>query len=194
MKWIKRLYEWTLKWAESKYCNPALFFISMIEAIFFPIPPDLLLAAMCASMPKRSFLIAGICTAGSVVGAVIGYQVGALFWESSQHLFLGVIFPQEIFEKVVLQFQEAAGITVFLAGFTPIPFKVITVASGVAQIDFGIFMLSAISSRGLRFFIEGGLFFFFGEPIKAFIDKHFEWLTLAVGILVIGGFVALKFL
>ena len=194
MKWIKQLYHWTLNWAESKYCNPALFFISMIEAIFFPIPPDLLLAAMCASKPKRSFIIAGICTLGSVAGAVIGYQVGSVFWESTEHLFIGVIFSQEIFDKVVLQFQEAAGITVFLAGFTPIPFKVITVASGVAQIDFSIFILSAIASRSLRFFIEGGLFYFFGEPIKAFIDKHFEWLTIAVGILVIGGFIALKYI
>lgn len=154
MYWIRRLYLWVLSLADTSFASPALFGLASVEAIIFPIPPDVLLLAMGLSKPKRVFLFAGICLLGSVLGGLIGYYVGQNVWMSTQEFFYTYIpgFTEEKFIKVQGLYQDNAFWALFVAGFTPIPFKIFTVTAGVAQIPIATFLSSATIGRGMRFF------------------------------------------
>lgn len=196
IRWVKSLYDWVIHWSKTAHAKGALFVIAFAESSFFPIPPDVLLMAMGVSEPKKALRFAGICLAGSVLGGVAGYFIGMGLWHLVSDLFFQYIpgFSPALFDKVAHMYQEHAFWAVFTAGFTPIPYKLFTVAAGVAQISLPQFILASILSRGLRFFLVGGALRFFGAPVKIFIDKYFDILTVAFTILFIGGFVALKFL
>lgn len=192
---VRRLYNWMLSWAESPWAGWAMFLFAMAEAIIFPIPPDVLLLALCVGMPKKSFKYALICTAGSVVGAMVGFGLGAFAWEAVDSLFIPGVFTQEAFDNVGSLYEQWNFWLVFTAGFTPLPYKLITISAGVflGITQFPIFVLASVISRGMRFFLVAGLVWKFGAPIKKFIDKYFNLCAIAFTVLLIGGFVLIKY-
>ena len=192
---VRRLYDWMLSWAESKWGAVALFLFAICESIFFPVPPDVLLIALCIGCVSKSFKYAAICTAGSVSGASVGFGLGAFCWELVDSWFIPSIFSQEAFDNVGLKYSEWNFWLVFTAGFTPIPYKLITISAGVflGVADFWIFIIASLVSRGARFVLVAGLIYKFGAPIKKFIDKYFNLCALAFTVLLIGGFVLIKY-
>lgn len=192
---VRRLYNWMLSWAESPWGGWALFIFAVAESIFFPVPPDVLLMALCIGMPKKSFKYALICTAGSVIGAIVGFGLGAFAWELVDSWFIPGIFSQAAFDNVANLYAEWNFWLVFTAGFTPIPYKLITISAGVCLGlgEFGIFVVASLISRGLRFFLVASLIWKFGAPIKKFIDKYFNLCAIAFTVLLIGGFLLIKY-
>lgn len=193
---IKRLYRWVLSWADRPGGTWALFFLSAAESSVFPIPPDPLQMALSLGNPRRAYWFALVSTVASVLGGIVGYGIGWGLWEYAglKDFFFHYVFSPEAFEKVKLQYQTHAALAVFGAAFTPIPYKVFTIAAGVCEISFPVFVGASIVGRGGRFFIVATLMHFFGEWGAKFVEKNFEWLTLAFFALVIGGFVAVKYL
>lgn len=191
---MKRLYNWVLSWAETKYGVPALALISFTESSFFPVPPDPLLMALCLGKPKNSFWYATVCSVMSVLGALLGYLIGWAIWEVVSGFFFTYLFSPSAFDYVNLKYQENAFIAILGAAFTPIPFKVFTVAAGVFQINLLVLITASAIGRSARFFIEAGLIYFFGESIKSFIDKYFKILSTLFFILLVLGFIAVKYL
>ena len=194
MLWLRRMYDWVLHWAETPYGSPALFLIAFAESSFFPIPPDILLIALTLGLPRKAWRYAAICSLGSLAGAVFGYFIGFAAWESLKGFFIPYLFSQEAFDRVGLLYQDNAFMAIFLAAFTPIPYKVFTIAAGVWHEHVSLWMLLSASAIGrpMRFFLVAGLLYFFGPPMKRFIDRYFDWLALAFGVLLVGGFVVVK--
>jgi membrane protein YqaA with SNARE-associated domain len=203
---LRRLYDWTLHWAHTKYAVPALALLAFAEASFFPIPPDVLLMAMALGKPKRSLWFASVCTAGSVLGAILGWYVGVGLWEA-----LGVFaecpqfeggawmftyvpsFTCHNFEKVQGLYQDNAWMALFTAAFTPIPFKVFTIAAGVFKVALPTLLAASAVGRGMRFFLVAGMIYWFGPQVRTFIERRFELLTLVFTALLVGGFVLIKY-
>ncbi len=187
---IRRLYDWVLGWAYTPYAVWALFILALAEASFFPIPPDPLLMALCLGSPARSLRFAGWATGASVLGGVIGYGIGAGAW----HLLGGFFFQYvpgvtpDAFEQVRSLYDRYDFWAVFLAGLTPLPYKVFTLSAGVFAINFPIFVLASALSRGLRFFVVAALIQRFGPPVSRFIDRYFNLLTILFGVLLVLGF------
>jgi membrane protein YqaA with SNARE-associated domain len=196
MKLIRRLYDWVLSWAETRYGGVALLLLAFAEASFFPIPPDVLLIALCLSLPLRAFRFAAIACCGSVLGGVVGYAIGHTFWQSVGPFFFAYVpgFHQAQFDYVRELFLRYDFWTIFAAGFTPIPYKVFTIASGVFRIDFLIFTAASVVSRGLRFLLVAWLLHRYGRQAKDFIDRYFNLLTLIFLVLLVGGFVLIRYL
>ena len=203
MYWLKNLYDWVLDWSNSKWGAFALFFLSFIEASFFPIPPDVLLIALCLGARSRSFYFVIICSLGSALGAIFGYSIGYfLWWNSSQdfsrfaNFFFNIIpgFSTEIFYEIKQKYEEWNFWVIFFSGFTPIPFKVFTVSAGAFNINFNLFIIASLIARSARFLIIGGLIWRFGEPIRSFIDKYFNILAFVFSFLLIGSFFIIKYL
>ncbi|MGY8777509.1 MAG: YqaA family protein [Longimicrobiales bacterium] len=193
---IRRLYDWVLHWADTPYGVLALFLIAFAESSFFPLPPDPLLLALCLGAAKRSLRFAAIATLASVAGGVLGYALGAGAWTLLEPWFFSYVpgVSQEAFDGVQAFYNEHGFAAVFLAGLTPIPYKVFTLASGVFGINFGSFVLASILSRGFRFFLIAGLVYKFGAPIERFIDQHFDKLVILFSLLFVGGFLVIEFL
>ena len=193
---IRRLYDWVLHWADTPYGAWALFLIAFAKSSFFPFPPDPLLLALCLGAAKRSLRFAAIATLASVAGGVLGYAIGTGAWALMEPWFFSYVpgVSQEAFDAVQAFYNKHGFAAVFLAGLTPIPYKVFTLASGVFGINFGSFVLASIVSRGLRFFLIAWLVYKFGTPIERFIDQHFDKLVIFFGLLFAGGFVVVEFL
>jgi membrane protein YqaA with SNARE-associated domain len=191
---LRRLYDWTLSWAETPYGTAALFVVAFAESSFFPIPPDLLLIALCVSIPKKSFKYALISGIGSVLGGIFGYYIGVALYDALGKLIIQTLHYERYFELVGRMYADNAFLAVLGAAFTPIPYKVFTIAAGVWRIDFGTFLLASIIGRNGRFFLEAALIFLFGARIKNFIDKYFNILSILFFILLVGGFIAVKYL
>jgi membrane protein YqaA with SNARE-associated domain len=191
---VRRMYDWVLAWSETPYAMPALMVIAFAEASFFPIPPDVLLIAMCLATTDRSWTFAGMCTVASVLGGLAGYAIGAFAWvalaESFYHWVPG--FTPEAFGHIQALYLEWGVVMVFAAGFSPIPFKLFTVASGVVGLPLLPFLGAAALSRGLRFFLVAGLLKRFGAPVKDIIDKYFNQLALLFCVLLVTGFMVVK--
>ena len=191
---LKRLYHWVLHWAETPYGSWALFLLALAESSFFPVPPDVLLIALAISIPARSFRYALICSVGSVIGGMIGYLIGYQFMD---------LIGMKIVEFYGFTSQYAAvgdlynrynAWAVGIAGFTPIPYKVFTISAGAFKIDFFIFFIASAISRAARFFLVGWLIYRFGPGIKLFIDRYFNILAIVFTVLLVGGFIAIKYL
>jgi len=195
MKLVRRLYDWVLSWAETPYGIPVLALLAFAEACFFPVPPDVLLMALCLSVPTKSFRFAAVAMIGSVTGGILGYGIGMGLWEVVSPWFFQYIpgFSAEGFARVKGLFDQYDFWTIFAAGFTPIPYKIFTIAAGAFQINFPVFCLASAVSRGLRFFLVASLFFYFGRPAKLFIDKYFNLLTVLFLILLIGGVILVRY-
>ena len=193
---LRQIYNWTLSLAERKLAGLWLGLLSFAEASFFPIPPDVLLIPLCLGKMKKAFKFAFICSIASVLGGVAGYAIGAFAWDELNGLFFQYIpgFTPEKFAKLESWYDEWGWPLVFIAGFSPIPYKIFTVASGVLGMALWPFILASAISRSARFFLVAFLLAKFGEPMKEKIDKHFNLLALLFGIMLIGGVVVLKFL
>ena len=192
---VKRLYDWVLSWGNSKWGALALFVLAFAESSFFPIPPDVLLIALCLGAVKRSFRFALICLVGSILGAVGGYAIGYYLWQNTAgeytalaNWFFAHVFTEESFLQVKGLYDEYDFWIVFTAGFTPLPYKLFTISGGLFKIDLVMFFVASIVSRGLRFFLIAGLIWKFGAPIKTFIEKYFNLLAILFTVLLIGGF------
>lgn len=190
----RRLYDWTLGLAHRPHGTLALFLISFAESSFFPVPPDVLQIALSLERRSRAFWYALVSTIGSVLGGIFGYAIGWGLWHLVRGFFFRFIFSEETFNLVVRKYEENAAEVIFGAAFTPIPYKIFTVAAGVCSISLTVLIVASIVGRGLRFFIVATLIWAFGPPIRRFIDRYFNLLCLVLGALAIGGFVALKFL
>ncbi len=191
---LKKIYDWTQSWAETAYGSWALFIIAFCEASFFLVPPDVLLLVLAVAKPKKSLWYAFLCTSGSVLGACFGYFVGYQFFDLVGRPILDMYGLMEKFSELSILFDGHSFLAIIVAGITPIPFKVFTIASGFCKIDLTTLIIASIISRGLRFFAEAGLIFVFGEKIKVFIDKYFNLLSILFIILLVAGFVVLKLL
>jgi membrane protein YqaA with SNARE-associated domain len=170
----------------------ALFFLAVAESSFFPIPPDVLLIALALSLPTRAFRFAAWCTAGSVIGGVLGYYIGYGLWATVEPLLIPRVFSAHKFEQVTGLYNQYGVPVVFAAGFTPIPYKVFTVAAGVAKINLPAFIATSIVGRGARFFLVAALIRRFGDQARDFIDRYFNLVTIAFTILLVGAFLLLK--
>lgn len=188
LNWVRRLYDWVLHWAATPHGLWALAVLAFAESSFFPVPPDVLLMALCLGAPKRSLTFAAVCAVTSVLGGAFGYLIGAFMWDQVSGFFLGYVFRQELFDRVATMYQENAFWAVFTAGLTPIPYKVFTIAAGVFRIDFLQFVLASVIARSMRFFAIAALIYYFGPPVRVFIDKYFNLLSIAFVVLLIGGF------
>lgn len=193
MKFIRKIYDWVLGWADHKWGVVALFVLAVVEASFFPVPPDVLLIALCLGAPKKSFRYAAVCLAGSVLGAAISYGLGFWLWEAVDGWFIPGLFSQEAFNSVGAMYEEWNFWAVFTAAFTPVPYKVFTIAAGVFAINFPMFVIASMIGRGLRFFLISWLIWKFGPPIKTFIDKYFNWVVIVLTVLLIGGFLLIRY-
>lgn len=186
---LRRLYNWVLHWAETPYAVPALAILAFTESSFFPIPPDVLLIALTLSVPSNGVWYATVCSVASVLGGMAGYAIGWGFWEIVKGFFLTYVFSEALFNQVGEYYADNAFLYIFTAAFTPIPYKVFTVAAGVwhDRVSLGTLVLASAIGRPLRFFLVAGLIQIFGDPIKQFIDKYFDLCSLGfVGLMVLG--------
>jgi membrane protein YqaA with SNARE-associated domain len=191
---MKKLYDWVLSWAHSPYGIWALFLLSFCESSFFPIPPDVLLIALCVSIPKRSFYFALICSAGSVLGGLLGYLIGYSFMSTVGMPIIEFYDLTSQFQRLQSVYTEYDAWAIAIAGFTPIPYKVFTITAGAFHINVFVFALASLISRSARFFIISTLIYFFGVKIQAFIEKYFNFLSIAFVILLIGGFLLIRYI
>lgn len=193
---VRRLYNWTIHWAATPYAAVALFVLAFSEASFFPIPPDVLLIAMALGAPRHSLRYAALCTAGSVLGGCLGYYIGASLFETVGKPILEVYGYEEQFAELSAGFAAHGFGFIFVAALTPIPYKVFTIAAGVchADVSLGVLLLASVTGRGLRFFAQGVLFRLCGAPIKRFIERYFNLLTVAFVVLLVLGFACVKLL
>ena len=184
-----------LSWGNSRWGALALFLFALAESSFFPIPPDVLLIALCLGVTSRSFRYGAICLSGSIVGAMIGYAIGFFCWQNTAgeytalaNWFFAHVFSLESFLSVGELYDKYTFWIVFTAGFTSLPYKIFTIAGGLFHINFAMFIFASIISRGLRFMLIAALIWKFGAPIKTFIDKYFNLLAIAFTVLLIGSF------
>lgn len=191
---FRRLYLWTMEKAGLPLAARWLALISFIESSVFPIPPDVLLAPMCLSRPERAFRFAFICTAASVLGALLGYAIGLFLFDTVGQWVLSVYGLEEKFASFSQSFNEQGWLIVLLAGFTPLPFKVITIAAGATAMPLHVLVIAALISRSARFYLLAALFWKFGVPVKRIIDRHFGLITTLGGVLLVGGFLAVQYL
>lgn len=190
---LRRLYDRVMGMAEHRHALPALGAVSFAESSFFPIPPDVLLVPMVLARPKRAWVIASVCTVASVLGGLAGYAIGALLFEALGRPIVEFYGLGAQFAEFQGRYNALGAWIVFAAGFTPIPYKVFTIASGVTGLDIAVFTLASLLSRGARFFLVATLLHFFGVPIRAFIEKWLPLLTFVFLALLISGFFVLKY-
>ncbi len=190
---IRKLYDWVLHWAETPYGSLALILLAFAESSFFPVPPDVLLIALAISIPKRSYFYALETTAASVTGGMLGYYIGMALMDIIGWKIIDFYNTRELFTELFKTFNEYNFWAVLIAAITPIPYKVFTISAGAANANFGVFMLASIIGRSIRFFAVGTMIYIFGEKIRSFIDKYFNWLSILFVILLIGGFLLIKY-
>jgi len=191
---LKRLYDWSMDRVARPSGEKWLAGLSFAEASFFPIPPDILLMPMILADRTKAWRLAFITTLASVVGAIFGYMIGAFLYEAVAAPMIEMYGYGEKFAAFEAYYAEYGLLIVLIGGLTPIPFKVITIASGVAGLNPLMFILSAIPARAPRFFIEAALLWKFGPPIRAFVEKRLSLIFTLFMVLLIGGFVALKYI
>ena len=201
---IKKLYDWVLGLAQKPNGDISLGILSFSEASFFPIPPDVLLIPLCLGNRKKIYFFAFICSCFSIIGAIFGYYIGKLLWWNMpgiEYSYIANLFFEYVpgitvdgFNRIQTMYDRWNFWIVFTAGFTPIPFKLITISAGTFNINFLMFIVASIISRSARFFIVATLIKVFGDPIKEFIEKYFNLLAIAFTILLIGGFIFIKYI
>ena len=198
------MYDWVLRLADKPNGNISLSVLSFSEASFFPIPPDVLLIPLCLGNRRKAFLFALLCSLFSIFGAVLGYYIGKLLWwniPGIEYSYIANTFFQYVpgitingFNKIQILYEQWNFWIVFSAGFTPIPFKLITISAGTFNIDFLMFIIASIISRSARFFLVASLIYIFGETIKDLIENYFNYLAILFTILLLGGFIFIKYI
>lgn len=190
----RRLYDWVLSFAHSKYAATALFVMSFSESSFFPIAPDVLQIPLTISRPQRAWYFATISSIASVLGGILGYFIGALLWQLFSPFFLTYVFELTTFNQVSELYKQWDAWIIFIAAFTPLPYKVFTIAAGVCQISLPVFILASLIGRSARFFLVAALLWRWGDSVKSFIEKYFNLLSVAFILLLIGAFLILRIL
>ncbi len=191
---LRSLYDWTIRLAEHSHALWALAVVAFIESSFFPIPPDVLMIPMILARPSRAWLIASVALVASVLGGLLGYAIGAFFYESVGQPILESMGKTHAMEEFNTRFNDFGFWAVLGAGVTPFPYKVITIMSGWTGMPLGTFIATSILARALRFFVVAGLLWGFGEPIRAFIEKRLGLMFTLFIILLFGGFLVVRYL
>ena len=191
---IKRIYDWCIAAADKPYALWILAAVSFAESSFFPVPPDVMLAPMSLAQPKRAWVFAGVCTIASVIGGLLGYAIGALLYDSVGHWLIQFYHLGDKVETFREGYARWGALVILLKGLTPIPYKLITITAGVTHLDLLTFSVASVISRGGRFLIVVVLLWYFGEPIRHFIERYLTWVTTGVLAAVVGGFLALRFI
>ena len=203
MSIVRKIYEWVLSWADKPSGPVALGAMSMAEASFFPIPPDVLLIPLALGKREKALYFGLICSVCSILGAALGYGIGLWVWWAEPNVFTSFAqfffdhipgFTYESFENIKSLYDEYNFMIIFTAGFTPIPFKLFTISAGAFNIQFPMFILAGTVSRSARFFLVAFLIKTYGEPIREFIDKYFNLLAIAFTVLLFGGFALVKYI
>ena len=191
---IRRLYDWTLSLADHRYALWALAVVAFVESSVFPIPPDVLMIPMIIARPSRAFLIAGVATLASVLGGLLGYYIGWGLFETVGQPILDFYGKGAAFDDFARRFNDFGAWAVLIAGVTPFPFKVITIASGATGLSLPVFIVASVIARALRFFLVAALLWKFGPPIREFIERRLGLMFVIFCIILIGGFMAVKYL
>ena len=191
---LRSLYDWTIRLAEHPHALWALAIVAFIESSFFPVPPDVLMIPMILARPSRAWLIATVALVASVLGGMLGYAIGAFFYESLGQPVLEAMGKAHAMEDFNDRFNDLGFWAVLTAGITPFPYKVITIMSGWTGMPFGTFVSTSILARALRFFVVASLLWGFGEPIRGFIEKRLGRVFTLFIILLIGGFLLVRYL
>jgi membrane protein YqaA with SNARE-associated domain len=191
---MRNLYDWTLRMGQSRHALWALAFIAFIESSVFPIPPDIIMIPMILAMPQRAFLIAGVALVSSVAGGMLGYLIGAQFYDQIGAPILEGLGEADKMAEFNQRFNDFGFWPVLIAGITPFPYKVITIMSGWTGLPFGTFVVSSIVARGIRFFVVAALLWKFGAPIRDFIEKRLGLVFTIFVILLLSGFFLVKYL
>ncbi|HTR85502.1 MAG TPA: YqaA family protein [Reyranella sp.] len=191
---LRRLYDWVIRLAGSPYALPAMGIVSFAESSFFPIPPDVMLIPMVLANRTKAFRIALVCTVCSVLGGLLGYAIGFYFFETIGAWLVKTYGLQSGLDTFRAGFAQYGTWIILIKGLTPIPYKLVTIASGAAHFDLFTFVWASIVTRGVRFFLVAALLWKFGEPIRAFIEERLTLVTWAFLIALVGGFVAFRYL
>ena len=190
---IRKLYDWTLSWAAHPQAIWVLAVVSFVESSVFPIPPDVLLVPMILAAPRRAWIIAGVCTIASVLGALLGYAIGFFAWDTLGEPILRALGKGDSFETFRLRYNDWGAWAVLIAGVTPFPFKVITILSGATGLSVPVFVLSSIVARGLRFFLVAALLWRFGPPVRDFIERRLGLVFTLFCVCLVGAFLLLRY-
>lgn len=188
---LRALYDWTISLAQTRYALWALAAVAFIESSFFPIPPDVLMIPMIIARPTRAFVIAGVATVASVLGGLFGYYIGFALYETVGVQILQFYGKEAYFTEFAATYNSYGAWAVLVAGVTPFPYKVITIASGVTQLSLPVFIAASIVARALRFFLVAALLWKYGAPIRDFIERRLGLMFILFCILLIGGFAVL---
>lgn len=192
-RWLRAMYDWTIRWSESPQSLLALFLIALVESSVFPIPPDVLLIAIVAARPAWWVRAASLCTAGSIVGAVVGYAIGSAFMLTIGQSIIDFYGAQRHWTRVVELYTGTWGVWFLAAAaFTPIPFKVATIAAGATGMPLVPFILVSTLGRAGRFFLVALMLRWFGPPIRHLIERHFDLAAFIFFVLLAGGFLVLR--
>lgn len=191
---LRPLYDWTMRLAEGPRAIRALGAISFAESSFFPIPPDVVLVPVVLANRDKAFQIAAWCTLTSVLGGIFGYLIGALLYDSIGQWLISLYGYEDKMEAFRAAYRDWGAWIILIKGLTPIPYKLVTIASGLAGYDFLWFVVLSVITRGARFFIIAALLKVYGEPIRHFIEKRLELVTVLFLVALVGGFVAIKYL
>lgn len=191
---LKRLYNWTISLSESPRAPYALGAVSFAESSFFPVPPDVMLLPMAMARPERAWYYAAICTITSVLGGILGYAIGYLLFDSVGQWLIRVYGLGDKLEAFRVMYQQHGHWIILIKGMTPIPYKLVTIASGLAAYDFVWFVVLSIITRGARFFLLAGLLNRFGVPMRRFIEENLALMAILLVVTIIGGFYIAKYL
>jgi membrane protein YqaA with SNARE-associated domain len=191
---FRRLYDWTIALSAKPSAPYALGAVSFAESSFFPIPPDVVLAPMALARPEKAYHYALICTVASVIGGMLGYMIGALFMDTVGQTLIGLYGGKDKIEGLLALYREYGALLILIKGLTPIPYKFVTIASGMAGYDLFWFIVLSIITRGLRFYAVAGMLSRFGGPIKVIMERHGGLIMGLLLVALIGGFLALKWL
>ncbi|MBS0253569.1 MAG: DedA family protein [Proteobacteria bacterium] len=191
---LRGLYDWTMRMAASKRAPWALAAVSFAESSFFPIPPDIMLIPMVLSDRRKAWWYATVATVASVIGGILGYAIGYYFFEAVGLPILKFYGREHALDSFMAFVKEYGVEAVIIKGATPIPYKVVTIAAGVGQMNIWEFIGASIIARAMRFYLVAGLLYFFGEPIRAFIEKRLGLVMTTFVVLLVGGFIAVKYI
>ncbi len=191
---LRALYDWTMGLASHRHALAALAVIAFVESSIFPVPPDILIIPMVLAVRAQAWRIAAVATVASVIGGLAGYGIGALLFDSLGQPLLEIYGYSAEFEDFKARYQEWGAWIVAGAGLTPFPYKVITITSGVMDLDLVVFTVASVLSRGARFFLVAALLWHFGPPIRRFIEDNLPLVTTLFFVLLVAGFVAVRYL
>jgi membrane protein YqaA with SNARE-associated domain len=191
---LRRAYDWAMRTAAHKHAEWALAGVSFVESSVFPIPPDVILMPMVLANRSKAWRYAAIATISSVIGGFLGYAIGYFLFEAVGRPILDFYHVMDKYDSLKHSFDEWGAWIIIAKGWTPIPYKFLTITSGALQFDLLAFTIASVVSRGMRFFLVAGLLWAFGPPIRAFVEKRLTLVTTLFVVILIGGFVAIKYM